>query len=91
MKDMPEVPHLAVLSVDIDKGMSDLAEGRVKNFDEARIIERGRTLSQTIAEVRRRFADMPTEELESLIQKSVVAARNGDAQGRGNPFKEVVV
>jgi len=34
----------AALKADIDKGLADLAEGRVKDFDVARIIERGRKL-----------------------------------------------
>jgi antitoxin ParD1/3/4 len=32
------------LKADIDKGMTDLAEGRVKDFDAAGIIKRGRKL-----------------------------------------------
>ncbi len=32
------------LKADIDRGLGDLAEGRVQDFDPARIIERGRTL-----------------------------------------------
>ncbi len=36
--------ELASLKADIDKGLTDLAEGRVRDFDAARIIERGRQL-----------------------------------------------
>jgi antitoxin ParD1/3/4 len=36
--------ELAALKADIDKGLADLAEGRVKDFDAARIIKRGRKL-----------------------------------------------
>jgi antitoxin ParD1/3/4 len=36
--------ELAALKADIDKGLTDLAEGRVQNFNAARIIERGRKL-----------------------------------------------
>lgn len=36
--------ELAVLKADIDRGLADLAEGRVQDFDTARIIERGRAL-----------------------------------------------
>jgi antitoxin ParD1/3/4 len=36
--------ELAALKADIDRGLTDLAEGRVKDFDAARIIERGRKL-----------------------------------------------
>jgi len=37
-------PCLAALKTDIDKGLTDLSEGRVKDFDASRIIERGRKL-----------------------------------------------
>jgi antitoxin ParD1/3/4 len=36
--------ELAALKVDIDKGLTDLAAGRVQDFDADRIIERGRRL-----------------------------------------------
>ena len=36
--------ELAALKADIDKGLADVAEGRVKDFDADRIIERGRKL-----------------------------------------------
>jgi len=39
-----QLQELAGLKVDIDKGLTDLAEGRVKDFDAGRIIERGRKL-----------------------------------------------
>jgi antitoxin ParD1/3/4 len=39
-----QVAELASLKADIDRGLSDLAEGRVEDFDKARIIERGRKL-----------------------------------------------
>jgi antitoxin ParD1/3/4 len=35
---------LAALKADIDKGLNDLAEGRVKDFDANRIVERGKRL-----------------------------------------------
>jgi antitoxin ParD1/3/4 len=35
---------LASLKADIDRGLTDLAAGRVEDFDKARIIERGRML-----------------------------------------------
>ncbi|HXA21081.1 MAG TPA: ribbon-helix-helix protein, CopG family [Acetobacteraceae bacterium] len=44
MKRALQLQELAALKADIDKGLADLAEGRVKNFDAARIIERGRKL-----------------------------------------------
>ena len=39
-----QLQELAGLKVDIDKGLTDLAEGRVKDFDAGRIIECGRKL-----------------------------------------------
>ncbi len=39
-----QLQELTALKRDIDKGLADVAAGRVKDFDTARIIERGRTL-----------------------------------------------
>lgn len=39
-----QLQELAALKADIDRGLADLAEGRVKDFDTARIIERGKKL-----------------------------------------------
>ncbi len=39
-----QLQELAALKAEIDKGLTDLAEGRVADFDAARIIERGRKL-----------------------------------------------
>ena len=39
-----QLQELAALKAEIDKGLADLAEGRVKDFDADRIIERGREL-----------------------------------------------
>jgi antitoxin ParD1/3/4 len=39
-----QLHELAALKADIDRGLTDLAEGRVQDFDAARIIERGRKL-----------------------------------------------
>lgn len=44
MKRALQLQELAALKMDIDKGLTDLAEGRVQDFDAARIIERGRKL-----------------------------------------------
>ena len=44
MKRALQVAELASLKADIDRGLTDLAEGRVQDFDAARIIERGRNL-----------------------------------------------
>jgi antitoxin ParD1/3/4 len=40
-----QLQELAALKADIEKGLADLAEGRVKDFDAARIIKRGKRLS----------------------------------------------
>jgi len=39
-----QLRELAALKTDIDKGLTDLSEGRIKDFDASRIIERGRKL-----------------------------------------------
>jgi antitoxin ParD1/3/4 len=39
-----QLQELAALKADIDKGLADVAAGRVQDFDSARIIERGRRL-----------------------------------------------
>lgn len=39
-----QLRELAALKADIDRGLTDLAEGRVRDFDPERIIERGRKL-----------------------------------------------
>ena len=39
-----QLQELAALKAEIDKGLTDLAEGRVQDFDAGRIIERGRKL-----------------------------------------------
>ena len=44
MKRALRLRELAALKADIDKGLTDLAEGRVKDFDPDRLIERGRKL-----------------------------------------------
>ena len=44
MKRALQLHELAALKADIDRGLIDLAEGRVQDFDANRIIERGRKL-----------------------------------------------
>jgi antitoxin ParD1/3/4 len=44
MKRALQLQELASLKADIDRGLTDLAEGRVHDFDNTRIIERGRKL-----------------------------------------------
>ncbi len=44
MKRALQLQELAALKADIDKGLADVAAGRVTEFDAARVIERGRRL-----------------------------------------------
>ncbi len=44
MKRALQIEELAALKTDIDAGLADVAAGRVKDFDAARIVERGRKL-----------------------------------------------
>lgn len=44
MKRALQLGKLASLKADIDRGLTDLAEGRVQDFAGARVIERGRKL-----------------------------------------------
>jgi len=39
-----QLQELTTLKADIDRGLADLAEGRIHDFDPTRIIERGRNL-----------------------------------------------
>ena len=39
-----ELKEIAALKADIDKGLADVAAGRVKAFDTKKIVERGRKL-----------------------------------------------
>lgn len=44
MKRAVQLQELASLKADIDRGLADLAAGRVQDFDADRIVERGRKL-----------------------------------------------
>ena len=44
MKRALRLKEMQALKADIDKGLTDLAEGRVKDFDASRVIARGRKL-----------------------------------------------
>ncbi len=44
MKHALQLQELAALKAEIDRGLADVAAGRVKDFDAERIIERGRKL-----------------------------------------------
>lgn len=57
---------------------SFLAQRGMKKGDLSKFIEEAvkwRVLDQTIAEVRSKFADVPADELESLIDEAVSATR----------------
>lgn len=57
---------------------SFLARRGMKKGDLSKFIEEAvkwRLLDQTMAEVRGKFADLPTEQLEALIGEAVAAAR----------------
>ena len=44
LKRAVQLQELSALTMDIDRGLADLADGRVQDFDAARIVERGRKL-----------------------------------------------
>jgi antitoxin ParD1/3/4 len=44
MKRALQIEELAAIKTDIDAGLADVAAGRVKDFDAARIVARGRKL-----------------------------------------------
>jgi antitoxin ParD1/3/4 len=44
MKRALQLQELAALKAEIDRGLADVAEGRMRDFDAGRIIERGRQL-----------------------------------------------
>ena len=44
LKRAVQVQELAALKADIDKGLADVAAGRVREFDTAKIVKRGRKL-----------------------------------------------
>lgn len=57
---------------------SFLAQRGMKKGDLSKFIEdavKWRVLDQTVAEARSKFADLPPEELESLIDEAVAATR----------------
>lgn len=74
---------LAALKADIDKGLADLAEGRVKDFDAGRIIERGRKLlASRPLRLGRGGRGRPRRELGLACGRSVRGS--GDAVRQGN-------
>lgn len=61
---------------------SFLAQRGMKKGDLSKFIEEAvkwRVLDQTMADVRGRFADMPTDELEVMIDEAVTATRQSHA------------
>jgi hypothetical protein len=65
---------------------SFLAQRGLKKGDLSKFIEEAvkwRVLDQTIAEVRSKFADMPTDALESLIDEAVTAVRKAKSSEAG--------
>ena len=61
---------------------SFLAQRGMKKGDLSKFIEdavKWRVLDQTMAEARGKFADVPPEELESLIDEAVAATRQANA------------
>ena len=57
---------------------SFLAQRGMKKGDLSKFIEEAvkwRVFDQTLAEVRSKFSDLPTDQLESLIDEAVAAAR----------------
>ena len=71
-------PRLAALKADIDKGLSDLSEGSVKDFDASRIIERGRKL--LAARPRARFIEADCNKGEAVFDENLkkIAAVRAD-------------
>ena len=65
---------------------SFLAQRGMKKGDLSKFIEEAvkwRVLDQTMAEARSKFADMPPDELEAVIDEAVAAARTGHAPKAG--------
>lgn len=65
---------------------SFLAQRGLKKGDLSKFVEdavRWRVLDQTITEVRSKFADLPPEELEALIEEAVSSTRKTDTRKVG--------
>ena len=65
---------------------SFLAQRGLKKGDLSKFVEdavRWRVLDQTITEVRGKFADLPPEELEALIEEAISSARKTDTRKVG--------
>jgi hypothetical protein len=65
---------------------SFLARRGMKKGDLSKFIEEAvkwRVFDQTVAEARGKFADMPPDELEALIEEAVIATRKAAAPKAG--------
>jgi hypothetical protein len=65
---------------------SFLAQRGMKKGDLSKFIEEAvkwRVLALTVAEVRSKFADMPAEDLQSLIDEAVIAVRKAKSADAG--------
>lgn len=65
---------------------SFLAQRGLKKGDLSKFIEEAvtwRVLDQTIAEARSKFADMPADELQAMIDEAVAAVRQPNAPKAG--------
>lgn len=65
---------------------SFLAQRGLKKGDLSKFVEdavRWRVLDQTITEVRSKFADLPPEELEALIEEAISSTRKTDTRKVG--------
>jgi len=65
---------------------SFLAQRGLKKGDLSKFIEEAvkwRVLDRTVAEARSKFADLPAEELEALIEEAVASVRTGNAAKAG--------
>lgn len=63
-----------------------LAQRGLKKDDLSKFIEEAvkwQVLDQTVAEARSKFADLPPEELEAVIEEAVAAARMGNTRKTG--------
>ena len=61
----------AVLRADIDQGLADAAAGRVRDFDRAKIIERGRGLLNAGDRVARMVEDLDESTLSAIASSAV--------------------
>ena len=86
---MPDATTRWTVSVSRDTDVavrSFLAQRGLKKGDLSKFIEeavRWRVLDHTVAEARGKFADLPSEEVEAVIDEAVAAARKTGAPKPG--------